>query len=108
MTYSGEPMYSGPQRPTAVTVVAVVLIIFGALGVVSLPFNVVQMATGWRTAGPMGAALAQNPTLRTYMLVSLPLFNRAVCAVHCGGYRDVFPAAVGAQAGHRPHHRRHD
>ena len=52
--------------------IAALFIVFGALGILSLPLNILNMATGWQTAGPMGQVF-QQPTFRTYMAVNIPV-----------------------------------
>jgi hypothetical protein len=75
MAYAGYPAHGAhtQERPVTVTVLAVLGIVVGALGLVSLPMNLLYIATGWRAAGPMGPAIWANHTFRTYMLVSLPI-----------------------------------
>ena len=69
MAYPAEP----PVRPVAVTVIAIVGIVVGALALLFLPVNIMHAATGWRSAGPTGPMMWANPTFRTYTLVAMPI-----------------------------------
>jgi len=75
MAYAYGPVYPSPQpqRPVAVTVIGILFIIFGAMGLLGLPINILYMATNWRLAGPMGEAMMANDLLRTYMWVQVPV-----------------------------------
>jgi hypothetical protein len=77
----GYPGPSEPERPIAVTVIGVLGIIGGALGLLSAPLNILYMATGFKAAGPMGEALWANDTYRLYMQANTP-----VSLVLCGLY----------------------
>jgi len=75
MTYATypTPQTAAPQRPSTVTAIAILGIAFGAMALLYLPLNIFYMATGWKSAGPVGPAMWANDTFRIYMLVSTPL-----------------------------------
>jgi hypothetical protein len=75
MAYPAHEPYGPPppERPLLVTVVAVLGIAMGAMGLLSVPVNIVHLATGFRTMGPMGPSLMQDTGFGKYMLVMLPV-----------------------------------
>ena len=69
MSYGGAEL-GRPQRPTIVTVIGIVAIIFGAMGLLALPINILQMQGRWPGA-EFTRPVFQNPPLATWMKASL-------------------------------------
>jgi hypothetical protein len=61
-----------PERPAAVTVIAILVLIYGAMGVIMLPINIAQLYGAKLATGP-AAAMMQNPTFASWSRISIPL-----------------------------------
>ncbi len=74
MAYDANQTYqpAKPERPVAVTVIAVLVLIYGGVGLIALPINVMQAFGVKQMAGP-AAAMLQNPTLALWTKISIPL-----------------------------------
>jgi hypothetical protein len=58
-----------PERPVIVTVIGILAIVAGALTLLSLPLSLLQFSGAMPMAGP-GSQIVQDPTVRTWMIVS--------------------------------------
>jgi hypothetical protein len=70
------PQAVQPERPTAVTVIAILAILYGALLLVGLPFSIMQVAGGFRMPGPGGDATARmmaQPAMAAWSRASIGL-----------------------------------
>jgi hypothetical protein len=61
------------QRPTVVTVFGILNIIFGALGLVSIPMSILVLFVLRDTNNPMMQIIQGNAVYRTWMMASLPM-----------------------------------
>ncbi len=62
----------GRARPTVVTVIGILAIVFGAMGLLSLPMNLLQMAGMW-PGSEFTRPMFDDPMLGTWMKVSFVL-----------------------------------
>ncbi len=62
-----------PERPTAVTVIAILFLAYGALCVVSLPINIAQAYGKMSFMMGPAAAMMQDPGMVRWMKISVPV-----------------------------------
>ena len=74
------------QRPTSITVLGVLNIVFGALGFVAIIFTAVSlMMPAGHTNNPVFEIIRNSPVLATWMKISLPLgFLSCVVSIAAG------------------------